>query len=171
MKYKLYVESSSSPEAETLPVWTPQAWKTQQFSEVAAMRRSSGLCGHQCGATVKSKMLASWLYTHKLRLHRSYWGLCWWSCWTPKRYTTGPYSSPCTWTAEGEMNGGEAVRKCKENLLVSQPSAVLVQAAREKIFTSRNWWKTGKRGHVVSSSKASMDLAVSMSKLLWSLSW
>ncbi len=41
---------------------------------------------------------------------------------------------------------------------------------RGKGFTSRNWWKTGKRGHVLPSSKASMDLAVSMSKLLWSLS-
>lgn len=37
--------------------------------------------------------------------------------------------------------------------------------------TSRNWLKTGKSGHVLPSSNASMDLAVSMSRLLWSLSW
>lgn len=34
--------------------------------------------------------------THKLHLHRSYWGLCWWFCWTPERCTTGLYSCLCT---------------------------------------------------------------------------
>lgn len=48
--------------------------------------------------------------THKLHPHRSYWGLGWWSGWTPEHYTTGLYSIPCTWTAAGDINGRETVR-------------------------------------------------------------
>lgn len=56
----------------------------------------------------------SCFYTHRLRLHRSYWGLRWWFCWTPERYTTGPYSSLCIWTAVGETNGRAAKRSNRD---------------------------------------------------------
>lgn len=134
------------------------------------------------------------IYTHRLRLHRSYWGLRWWFCWTPERYTTGPYSFLCIWTAVGETNGRAAERvsgvgskRGTGNYIlvlrspVHLPAPILyitpmhfdldTEICESKRFTSRNWWKTGKRGHVLPSSKASMDLAVSMSNVLWSLSW
>lgn len=68
----------------------------------------------------------------------------------------------------GRQWGNNPERGVKSCLKMSWFHISFIRAMR---FTSRNWLKTGKSGHDLPSSRASINFAVSMSKLLWFLSW
>lgn len=68
----------------------------------------------------------------------------------------------------GSQWGNNTERGVKSCLKMNWFHVSFIRAMR---FTSRNWLKTGKSGHDLPSSRASINFAVSMSKLLWFLSW
>lgn len=105
--------------------------------------------------------------THRHRPHRSCWGLDWLSYWTLKHCTTGLCWWLYTWTADEKETCYTRLLCCTNPTF---PHAAEDMCQYCVLNTSKNWLKTGNRGHVFPRRSPSMHLAVFKSKLLWSFS-